>query len=304
MQLAVDGLTAGALYALVALGYTLVYGVLRLVNLAHGEVFMLGAFGGLYAARAALPGGPGAPTALASAGLVMAGIAAGGAAGALAALALERVACRPLRHRDAPTIAYLVSAAGAATFATSLAGKEFGRRDVPVPGLFSEDAVLSVAGVDVSVETLVVIAASSILVLAVDRLVAWTRLGRSIRAVAQDPDCAALLGVRVDRVVVAAFVLGGVVAGAGGFLYAMTFHASYTMGLLPGVKAFTAALIGGLGNIRGALTGGLLLGLAESFGGYYVLGTSYQDLVAFALLLGVLVLRPSGLPGRRIGRLA
>ncbi|MDT3438291.1 MULTISPECIES: branched-chain amino acid ABC transporter permease [unclassified Pseudofrankia] len=303
-RLAIDGLAAGAVYALIALGYTLVYGVLRLVSLAHGEVFMLGAFGGLYAARAALPAGAAGagPGVLACIGLVAAGTVAGGLAGAVAALGLERAAYRPLRRRGAPRLAYLVSAVGASMFAVSLAGKEFGRRDVPVPGLFTDQTVLRVAGAPVSAETLAVVTAALGLLLAADRLVAWSRLGRSIRAVAQDAECAVLLGVSLERVIVATFVLGGVLAGAGGFLYAMTFHASYTMGYVPGIKAFTAAVLGGLGNVRGALAGGLLLGLVESFGGYYLLDAGYQDVIAFAVLIAVLLLRPSGLLGARLGR--
>ncbi|OHV36453.1 MULTISPECIES: branched-chain amino acid ABC transporter permease [Pseudofrankia] len=303
-RLAIDGLTVGALYALIALGYTLVYGVLRLVNLAHGEVFMLGAFGGLYAARALMPAGVagGGPGVLACIGLVAAGIAAGGLAGALAALGLERAAYRPLRRRGAPRIAYLVSAAGASMFAVSLAGKEFGRRDVSAPSPFTDEAVLRVAGAGVSAEALAVVVAAFGLLLAVDRLVAWSRLGRSIRAVAQDAECATLLGVDRERVVVATFVLGGLLAGAGGFLYAMTFQASYTMGFVPGIKAFAAAVLGGLGSARGALAGGLLLGLVESFGGYYLLDAGYQDVIAFVVLFAVLLLRPSGLLGARLGR--
>jgi branched-chain amino acid transport system permease protein len=302
-RLAVDGLTAGALYALIALGYTLVYGVLRLVNLAHGEVFMLGAFGGLYAVRTVLPAGADAGL-LAGVGIVAAGIVAGGLAGALAALGLERAAFRPLRRRGAPRLAYLASAAGASMFAVSLAGKEFGRRDVPVAGPFPDETVLSVAGASVSAEALTVVLAAVCLLVAAERLVAASRLGRSIRAVAQDPECATLLGVDVERVVVATFVLGGVLAGAGGFLYAMTFHASYAMGFVPGIKGCTAAVLGGLGNVRGALAGGLLLGLAESFGGHYLLTGTYQDALAVAVLFTVLLVRPSGLLGDRAGRLA
>ncbi|ADP82910.1 branched-chain amino acid ABC transporter permease [Pseudofrankia inefficax] len=304
-QLAVDGLTVGALYAVIALGYTLVYGVLQLINFAHSEVFMLGAFGGLFAARAFVPGGAGGagapPGGLAAVGLVAVGLVAGGLAGALAALALERAAYRPLRRRGAPRLAYLISAIGASMFAFNLAGKEFGRQNVPVPALFRDGTVFRVAGASVSTLTLVIGATALAMLLVVDRLVRATRLGQSIRAVAEDAETATLLGVDVDRVIVATFVLGGLLAGAGGFLYAMTFNASYTMGFVPGIKAFTAAVLGGIGNVRGAVLGGLLLGVVESFGGY-LLEASYKDVIAFVVLVGVLLLRPSGLLGARLGR--
>jgi branched-chain amino acid transport system permease protein len=302
-QLAVDGLTVGALYAVIALGYTLVYGVLQLINFAHSEVFMLGAFGGLYAARAFAPGGAGgaAPGGLAAVGLVAVGLVAGALAGALAALGLERTAYRPLRRRGAPRLAYLISAIGASMFAFNLAGKEFGRQNVPVPTLFHNRTVVRVAGAEISTLTLVIAASALGMLLVVDRLVRATRLGQSIRAVAEDSETAALLGVDVDRVIVATFVLGGLLAGAGGFLYAMTFNASYTMGFVPGIKAFTAAVLGGIGNVRGAVLGGLLLGVVESFGGY-LLEASYKDVIAFVVLVGVLLLRPSGLLGARLGR--
>jgi len=302
-QLAVDGLTVGALYAVIALGYTLVYGVLQLINFAHSEVFMLGAFGGLYAARAFVPGGggglpPGAPAAV---GLVAVGLVAGALAGALAALGLERAAYRPLRRRHAPRLAYLISAIGASMFAFNLAGKEFGRQNVPVPTLFRDRTAFRVAGADVSIQTLVIAGTALAMLIAVDRLVRASRLGQSIRAVAEDAQTATLLGVDVDRVIVATFVLGGLLAGAGGFLYAMTFNASYTMGFIPGIKAFTAAVLGGIGSVRGAVLGGLLLGLVESFGGY-LLDASYKDVIAFVVLVAVLLLRPSGLLGARLGR--
>jgi branched-chain amino acid transport system permease protein len=300
-QLAVDGFTVGALYAVIALGYTLVYGVLQLINFAHSEVFMLGAFGGLFAARAVLPAGGAAPGALASVGLVAVGIVAGALAGAVAAFGLERAAYRPLRRRGAPRLAYLISAIGASMFAFNLAGKEFGRQNVPVPTLFRDHSVFRLAGAEVSVQTLVIAGTALAMLVLVDRLVAASRLGQSIRAVAEDAECATLLGVDAERVILATFVLGGLLAGAGGFLYAMTFNASYTMGFVPGIKAFTAAVLGGIGNVRGAVLGGLLLGLVESFGGY-LLEASYKDVIAFAVLVGVLLVRPSGLLGSHLGR--
>jgi branched-chain amino acid transport system permease protein len=299
-QLTIDGLTVGALYAVIALGYTLVYGVLQLINFAHSEVFMLGAFGGLFASRALVPEGS-TPSGLASAGLVLFGLGAGALAGAAAAYTLERCAYRPLRRRGAPRLAYLISAIGASLFAFNLAGKEFGRQGVPVPDLFTNGTVVTVFGAEISTQSLVIACTALAMLLAVDHLVAGTRLGQSIRAVAQDSECAGLMGVDVQKVIVLTFVLGGLLAGAGGFLYAMTFNASYTMGFVPGIKAFTAAVLGGIGNVRGAVLGGLLLGLVESFGGY-LFDASYKNVIAFTVLVLVLLVRPSGLLGTKLGR--
>ncbi|WP_250279636.1 branched-chain amino acid ABC transporter permease [Frankia sp. Cppng1_Ct_nod] len=296
-QLTVDGATIGSLYAVIALGYTLVYGVLTLINFAHSEVFMLGAFGGLFAARALVSGGP-TPSGPASVALVAVGLGVGAASGGLAAFALERGAYRPLRRRGAPRLAYLISAIGASLFAYNLAGKEFGRQSVPVPDLFTNGTVIGVLGAEISTQALVIFGVAAVMLVLVDRVVTVTRLGQAIRAVAQDADTASLMGVDVERVIVATFVIGGLLAGAGGFLYAMTFNASYTMGFVPGIKAFTAAVLGGIGNVRGAVVGGLLLGLVESYGGY-VFQASYKDVIAFLVLVGVLLVRPSGLMGVR-----
>ncbi|SQD97633.1 MULTISPECIES: branched-chain amino acid ABC transporter permease [unclassified Parafrankia] len=299
-QLTIDGLMVGALYAVIALGYTLVYGVLQLINFAHSEVFMLGAFGGLFASRALVPAGA-TPSGLTSAGLVLFGLVAGALAGAAAAYALERCAYRPLRRRGAPRLAYLISAIGASLFAFNLAGKEFGRQSIPVPDLFTNGTVVTVLGAEISTQSLVIACTALAMLLAVDHLVAGTRLGQSVRAVAQDAECAGLMGVDVQKVIVVTFVLGGLLAGAGGFLYAMTFNASYAMGFVPGIKAFTAAVLGGIGNVRGAVLGGLLLGLVESFGGY-LFDASYKNVIAFTVLVLVLLVRPSGLLGTRLGR--
>jgi branched-chain amino acid transport system permease protein len=302
-QLTVDGTTVGSLYAVVALGYTLVYGVLTLINFAHSEVFMIGAFAGLFAARALVPAAGPTPSGLTSVALVAAGLGVGAAGGGIAAFALERTAYRPLRRRGAPRLAYLISAIGASLFAANLAGKEFGRQSVSVPDLFTNGVAVRVLDAEISVQALVIVGVAVAMLVVVDRVVAVTRLGQAIRATAQDADTASLMGVDVERVIIATFVLGGLLAGAGGFLYAMTFNASYTMGFVPGVKAFTAAVLGGIGNVRGAVAGGLLLGLVESYGGY-VFQASYKDVIAFLVLVGVLLVRPSGLVGERRSRAA
>jgi branched-chain amino acid transport system permease protein len=298
----VDGLVIGSLYAVIALGYTLVYGVLQLINFAHSEVFMLGAFGGLFAARAVEPSGSiGIP---ASIGIMAVGLTAGAAAGGAAAFALERTAYRPLRRRGAPKLAFLISAIGASLFASNLAGKEFGRQNVPLNAPFDLfHKVFTIDGVVVTSLDLVIVIAAIAMLVFLDRLVARTRLGQSIRAVAQDADTASLMGVDVEKVIIMTFVLGGLLAGAGGFLYTVKFSASYNMGFIPGVKAFSAAVLGGIGNVRGAVLGGLLLGLVENYS-VALWDAAYRDVVGFLVLVLVLLVRPTGILGERTARTA
>jgi branched-chain amino acid transport system permease protein len=250
-----------------------------------------------------MPGDGSTPSGLASVGLVAFGLGVGALCGAAAAFTLERVAYRPLRKRGAPRLAFLISAIGASLFAVNLAGKEFGRQNVSLPPLFGNGIVFTFFGAQVSTRMLVIFGVAISMLVLLDRLVAATRLGQGIRAVAQDADTATLMGVNVERVITTTFVIGGLLAGAGGFLYAMTFTASHTMGFVPGVKAFAAAVLGGIGNVRGAMLGGLVLGLVESYGGY-VFQASYRDVIAFLVLVLILMVRPSGLLGERLGRSA
>jgi branched-chain amino acid transport system permease protein len=300
-QLTVDGLASGSLYAVIALGYTLVYGVLQLINFAHSEVFMFGGFAGLFAVRGLAPHGAAGWTSI---GLIAFGLLCGALGGGLSAFVLERTAYAPLRRRGAPKLAYLISAIGASYFAFNLAGKEFGRQNVPAPNLFSNTTVVfHVFGGAVSLNDALIFGVAVSMLVLVDRLVTATRLGKAIRAVAQDSDTASLMGIDVNRVIVLTFVVGGLLAGAGGYLYSQVFIANYTMGFLPGIKAFTAAVLGGIGNVRGAMLGGLVLGVVESYGGD-LLGGSYRDVVAFMVLVLVLLFRPQGLLGERLGRAA
>ena len=300
-QLTVDGLSTGSLYAVIALSYTLVYGVLQLINFAHSEVFMFGGFAGIFVVRGLAPGGASGWT---SVGLIAFGLICGAVAGALAAFTLERTAYAPLRRRGAPKLAYLISAIGASYFAFNLAGKEFGRQSVNGPNLYDNQTVLfHVFSAKIRIQTVLIFGVAIAMLIILDRLVNATRLGKAIRAVAQDSDTASLMGVNVNRVIVLTFIVGGLLAGAGGFLYAQVFNASYTMGFIPGIKAFTAAVLGGIGNVRGAMLGGLLLGVVEAYGGD-LLGASYIDVTAFLVLVLVLLFRPSGLLGERLGRAA
>lgn len=296
----VSGLANGFLYALIALGYTLVYGVLQLINFAHSEIFMSGAFGGLFVLNKVIGG---QPHGAASVGFVIVGLIAGGTVGGAMAFILERVAYRPLRRRNAPKLAYLISAIGASYFLFNFAGKEFGRNSVDIKQPFTNGNVFSLFGAQVQTYYLVVGGVAVAMLVFLDRLVAQTRLGQGIRAVAQDADTASLMGVNIDRVISQTFVIGGVLGGAAGFLFGLQSGVIFSMGTVPGIKAFTAAVLGGIGNIRGAVIGGLLLGVVESLSTSCI-NASWTDVIAFVILVGVLLVRPTGLLGERLGRSA
>jgi branched-chain amino acid transport system permease protein len=293
------------MYALIALGYTLVYGVLQLINFAHSEVFMSGAFGSYFVVHALV--GTGKGTHAWEVPLVLvAGVLAGALSGALVAWALERVAYRPLRKRNAPKLAFLISAIGASFFLSQLAGKMFSRLTNSFPTFFAANRTLfHVGGARVTLLEVIIIASAIAMMIFLDRLVGATKLGRSIRAVAEDAPTAALMGIDIDRTISRTFVIGGLLGGAAGFLFGLSFSFSNTMGFLPGVKAFAAAVLGGIGNIRGAMLGGLLLGVVENLiAPLPFIGLQWTDVVAFVVLVLVLMFRPTGLLGERLGRAA
>jgi branched-chain amino acid transport system permease protein len=302
VSLIVGGLANGFLYALMALGYTLVYGVLRLINFAHSEVVMAGGFGGLFALRAVL--GTTSPAGFWAIWFMLIGIGAGAAAGGATAFLLERVAYRPLRRRNAPRLTYLISAIGASYFIFNLAGKEFGRYTafIPTPAVMQGNAFF-LCGVGIQSVWILTMVTALVLLLVLDVVVNRTKLGKGIRAVAQDAETASLMGVNIDRTIALTFVLGGLMGGAAGFLFGLQFGVIYTMGFVPGLKAFTAAVLGGIGNIRGAMIGGLLLGLFESIPLRWM-SAEWQDVVAFGVLVTVLLFRPTGILGERLGRAA
>jgi branched-chain amino acid transport system permease protein len=300
-SLTIDGLNNGFLYALVALGYTLVYGVLQLINFAHSEVFMSGGFAGLFLTQWWI--GAGTASGFNSVAVVVVGTAIGAVAGGVIAFLLERVAYRPLRRRNAPRLAFLITAIGASFFLYSLAGKLFGRDSQSIPTLYTNKRVFSVFSGDVHVYDLVVAGTAIVMLLLLDRLVARTRLGQGIRAVAQDAETASLMGVNIDRVISQTFIIGGLLGGAAGFLFGIGNNVGYTTGFVPGLKAFTAAVLGGIGNIRGAMLGGIALGLVENWG-VTCLRNSWRDVIAFVILVLILMFRPTGLLGERLGRSA
>jgi branched-chain amino acid transport system permease protein len=300
-NLFVAGLANGLIYAMIALGYTLVYGVLQLINFAHSEVFMIGGFAGLFLLQHFI--GSSSPHGAASVGYVLLGTAGGAVFGGAIAFLLERVAYRPLRRRRAPKLAFLISAIGASFFLFNLAGKEFGRNSVSVPAPYTNGTVFTVFGAPVQTYYLVIATVAVVMLVGLDRLVAVTRLGQGIRAVAQDADTASLMGVNIDRVISQTFIIGGVLGGAAGFLFGLGTGVVFTMGFTPGLKAFTAAVLGGIGNIRGAMLGGLLLGVAENLS-VACTSTKWSDVFAFFILVFVLLVRPTGILGERLGRSA
>jgi branched-chain amino acid transport system permease protein len=299
----IAGLTRGSMYALIALGYTLVYGVLQLINFAHSEVFMAGAFGSLIVVNTVVGRGTHTLPWYAVVGVLLLGLLSGALTGAIVAWTLERVAYRPLRKRGAPKLAFLISAIGMSFFLSQLAGKLFNRlNNNNFPTYFNPNkTVFDIQGVHLTVVQLIPILSALTMMLFLDRLVSKTKLGRSIRGVAEDAPTAALMGIDIDKTIARTFIIGGALGGAAGFLFGTAFTVSNTMGFIPGVKAFAAAVLGGIGNIRGAVVGGLLIGVIEvMITQYFPNGSAWKDVGAFAVLILVLLLRPQGLLGEKV----
>ncbi|MCU1448620.1 MAG: inner-rane translocator [Acidimicrobiales bacterium] len=279
------------------------YGVLRLINFAHSEIFMIGIFSSLFAMHAlgVEPADP-TKTGFALVGVLAVATLAGMLGSGAAAVAMERIAYRPLRRRNAPRLAALITAIGISLFLQELFAARYGRDVLAFPRVLEKTQLFSIGGADIRSDKVLVIVSALVLMFALDRFVNGTRLGRGIRATAQDPETAALMGVNIDRVVLVTFLLGGLLAGAAGALYGVFFEtARFDIGFIPGIKAFTAAVLGGIGNIRGALVGGLLLGLLENWGAT-VLGGQWKDVFAFTVLVVVLMFRPTGILGEALGR--
>lgn len=303
LQQIINGLVQGSVYALVALGYTMVYGILGLINFAHGEIVMVGAMLALTTLTALL--GWGVPTALAallSAALAVLGCMALG-------YGIERIAYRPLRH--APRLAPLITAIGVSIVLQNLAMMIWGRQYHSFPVLF-DNATHTVGGAIINDVQIAIVVLALLIMAGLMMVVHRTRLGRAMRAVAENQHAAQLMGVDVNRVISITFMLGSALAAIAGLMVSANYGlAHYYMGFLLGLKAFTAAVLGGIGNLRGAMLGGVLLGLIESIGTGYIgdlsggiFGSNYQDVFAFFVLIAVLVLRPSGLLGERIAERA
>ena len=299
LQQLMNGLTIGVVYALIALGYTMVYGIIQLINFAHGEIFMLGAYLGL--AILVLGGVAGAAGGLAAIGLgVVGGLAAIGGCAVVGWL-VERVAYRPLRQ--SPKLAALITAIGASFVLQNAAMLCYGARDRYVPNPFPVSQ-WQWGGVAMTGMQVLIAAVALTVMIGLQWFIRATTLGQAMRATAQDPVAARLMGIPVDRVIAWTFMIGSGLAGIGGALFGIYYTTiNFHDGYLTGLKAFTAAVLGGIGNVPGAVLGGLLLGLLEGLGAGY-LSSQWKNVLAFAVLVLLLLFRPRGLLGERVAERA
>ena len=302
LQQIINGLTLGSVYALVALGYTMVYGIIGLINFAHGDVVMIGAMVVTVVAGSLMHADPNA-----SAWLVIgAGLLVAIPACMIVGWTAERVAYRLLRR--APRLAALITAIGVSIILQNLAMMIWGRNYLSFPQVI-QPAVYTVAGARISGLQIAIVVIAGALMAALTFVVHHTRLGTAMRATAQNREVAGLMGININTVISAAFLIGSALAAIAGTMVTTYYGvAQYTMGFMLGLKAFTAAVLGGIGNLGGAMLGGLLLGVIEALGSGYigdltggVLGSHYQDVFAFVVLVAVLIFRPSGLMGERVG---
>ena len=303
LQQIINGLVLGSIYALIALGYTMVYGVLGIINFAHGEVLMIGAMVSLSLLRLILSltsDLPGWLTLLIVLPITMA-VCAG------LSYWIERIAYRPLRH--APRLAPLISAIGMSILLQTIAMLIWSRNPMTYPQLLPSSPIeIGATGATITGKEIVIIVVALAVMCGLLFLVEKTKLGRAMRATAEQTQIASLMGVNPNRVISITFMLGGALAGLAGVMIASNYgNVHFYMGFIPGLKAFTAAVLGGIGNLQGAMLGGLLLGLIESLGAGYigeltggVFGSNYQDIFAFLVLILVLVLRPTGLLGEKV----
>lgn len=301
IQQIINGMVLGSMYALIALGYTMVYGVLNLINFAHGDVLMIGAMVGLTIVNLLDKLFPGLP------GMVQLLIAIVGAIPVciLVNIVIERVAYR--RLRNAPRLAPLITAIGVSILLQTFSMMIWGRSPVSFPQVLSSTPI-EIGGAVISPTQATLLVIATIAMFALVLLVEKTRLGRAMRATAENPRVAGLMGVNTNTVIVATFAIGAALAAIAGVMWGANYSsAQFAMGFVPGLKAFSAAVLGGIGNIYGAMVGGIILGLIESFGAGYIgdltggmFGSNYQDIFAFIVLIIVLTVRPSGIMGERV----
>lgn len=301
-QQLINGLTLGSVYALVALGYTMVYGIIGLINFAHGDVVMLGAMTATMIAASVIGADP-SVSAFAVIGL---GLAAAVPLCMAVGWTAERVAYRPLRR--APRLAALITAIGVSIILQNVAMMVWGRNYLSFPQVLSP-RVFELGGARISTLQIAIMLIAGAIMAGLLAVVHRTRLGTAMRATAQNREVAGLMGVNINTVISAAFLIGSALAAVAGVMVTTYYGVSqYTMGFMLGLKAFTAAVLGGIGNLGGAMVGGLLLGVIEAMGSGYIgdltggfLGSHYQDVFAFVVLVMVLIFRPSGLLGERVG---
>ena len=299
VQQIINGLVLGSMYALVALGYTMVYGIINLINFAHGEVLMFGALTSWTVVTVL------ADTGLPGWGLMLISLVCAVVVCSVLNFSIEKLAYRPLRN--APRLAPLITAMGMSLLLQTLAMIIWKPNPKPYPALLPADPI-DLGGPVITVTQILILGLTAVILASLMFLVNKTKLGRAMRATAENPRVAALMGVKPDVVISATFVIGAVLAAVAGIMWAANYGTvQHTMGFLPGLKAFTAAVFGGIGNLAGAVVGGVLLGLIESIGSGYIgdltgglLGSHYTDIFAFVVLIVVLTLRPSGLLGERV----
>ncbi len=301
IQQIINGLVLGSMYALVALGYTMVYGVLNLINFAHGDVLMIGAMMGITILKILQTVAPDMP------GIAKLCIAIVGAIPVcvLVNVIIERVAYR--RLRNAPRLAPLITAIGVSILLQTFAMMIWGRSPIPFPQVMPSEP-FTIAGALISPTQVMLLLLATAAMVGLVLLVERTRMGRAMRATAENPRVAGLMGVDANKVIVMTFAIGAALAAVAGVMWGANYSsAQFAMGFVPGLKAFSAAVLGGIGNIYGAMVGGILLGLIESLGAGYIgdltggfLGSHYQDIFAFIVLIIVLTLRPSGIMGERV----
>lgn len=293
IQQLINGMIKGSLYAMIALGYTMVYGILGIINFAHGEVFMIGAMVAMTVTTLLIKAGVGSVVALLIATL------AAMVACMITSFLVERLAYRPLRH--APKLAPLITAIGVSFILQALAMQFWGREHFPFPDVFPANRINLFGNVGITMREIIIMIVSVVMMEGLFVLVNHTKLGRAMRATSENVNVTALMGVNPNRVISATFMIGAALAAVAGILFASNYGGKvhFYMGFIPGMKAFIAAVLGGIGNIPGALVGGLALGLVEAMGAGYI-SAEYEDVFAFVVLVVVLIFRPSGLLGQRV----
>ena len=280
-----NGLTLGSTYALIALGYTMVYGIIQLINFAHGEIYMFGAFVGLFLVTVA---GADLFTALIGAMIFC----------MILGMLVERIAYRPLRGKSS-RLSALISAIGVSIFLSTLMALIRGTNTTRYPNIL-EINTYHIGGLEISSLQIIILLVSALLMIGLQLLIQRTKIGKAMRACSQDLDASSLMGINVNRVISATFAIGSSLAAAGGVLVGIYYNAVWPyMGMMAGLKAFAAAVLGGIGSIPGAMIGGLTLGVMEIMGVAY-LSSSYKDAIAFAILIIVLIIRPQGILGKKI----
>ena len=289
IQQLINGLSLGSIYALIALGYTMVYGILKFINFAHGEIFMLGAYSGFYLANSLGVKSPSIPMALLIMLLAMIITACIG-------VIIEKLAYKPLRNSSKLTV--LITAIGVSLFLQYTGQLLFGADPKSFPTII-ENVSFNVYGATIGSNQIVVLVSSTLLMIALRVIVMKTKMGIAIRAVSNNLTAASLMGININNVISFTFIIGSALAGAAGILYSINYSSiDPLMGMLPGLKAFIAAVLGGIGNFPGASVGGLIIGLVETFTVGY-LSPTYRDAIAFAILIIILLVKPTGLFGKK-----